>query len=37
MVATVVELAIALSLVLGSTGIKKLIHRYRYGAISDAV
>lgn len=36
MVATVVELAIALSLMLGSTGIKKLIDRYRYGATSDA-
>ena len=36
MVATGVELAIALSLVLGSTGIKNVIYRYRYGAHLDA-
>jgi hypothetical protein len=32
MVTTVVELAIALTLVLGSNGIKRLISRYRYGS-----
>ncbi|MFC5571575.1 hypothetical protein ACFPN1_16085 [Lysobacter yangpyeongensis] len=36
MVATVVQLAFALVLVLGSSGIKRLIHRYRFGAIPDA-
>jgi hypothetical protein len=33
---TIVELAISLALVLGSTGVKKLIHRYRYGESTDA-
>ena len=36
MIATPVEILIALWLIFGSAGIKRLIYRYRYGASSDA-
>jgi hypothetical protein len=36
MASTVVQLAVAFFLVLGSSGIRKLIYRYRYGAATDA-
>ncbi len=35
-VTTLAELALAAWLVFGSSGIKRLIHRFRYGALGDA-
>ena len=35
-VTTIAELVLAVWLVFGSSGIKRLIHRYRYGAPADA-